>query len=469
VRGDTFGGRVKILLRAGIFLFLVPGGGFLAAADADPAASAAAIPASADDDATPQPPAPPETLISRPLRRNEYAKPAGLRPPPASPAARSSLSAGGLDQELTRYYINQYASPGGVAWLNGIIRRGSPYIPFIREEIAKRNLPPELLYLPVIESGYNPRAISRSGAAGLWQFMKNSMAPFDMTVTGWMDERMDFWKSTQGALAKLEENYRYLGDWALALAAYNTGLGGINRVIRQAGVRDYWALCEKKALRTETIHYVPKLIAAAYILSNPRRFGVELWPEAPEWTRIPVGRMADLGLLAELAGLDRDLLEKANPELYRQITPPDGSYQLKIPAEAAPAIRAVLEQPDIKLINHYYYTIRSGDTLSALARHYGITAELIQDANPGVRPQFLRIGQEIRIPALKDVAPYPSEKSAAGPAFDGSHLVKRGETLWSIALAYEVDPEELAEASGMALDDILREGKTLKTPILKEK
>jgi membrane-bound lytic murein transglycosylase D len=376
---------------------------------------------------------------------------------------------GGLDKELTRYYINQYSSPGGIAWLNGIIRRGSLYIPFIREEIKKQNLPPELLYLPVIESGYNPQAISRSGAAGLWQFMKNSMAPFDMTVTSWMDERMDFWKSTQGALGKLEENYRYLGDWALALAAYNSGLGGLNRVVRQTGIRDYWTLCEKKALRTETIHYVPKLIAVAYIMSNPRRFGVDFWPEAPEWTRIPPGRMADLGLLAELAGVEREILEKANPELFHQVTPPDGSYQLKVPAESAAAVLAVLEQRDLKLINHYFYTIRSGDTLSALARHYGITADLIQDANPGIRPQFLKIGQEIRIPAFKEAAPYQrAKKSGAGPSFEGNHLVKRGETLWSIALAYEVDPEELAEVNGMALNDTLREGRSLKTPIVKE-
>jgi membrane-bound lytic murein transglycosylase D len=373
---------------------------------------------------------------------------------------------GGLDKELTRHYIAQYSSPGGIAWLNGIIRRGSPYIPFIREEIAKRGLPPELLYLPVIESGYNPRAISRSGAAGLWQFMKNSMAPFDMTVTNWMDERMDFWKSTQGALSKLEENYRHFGDWALALAAYNTGLGGVNRVVKRTGTGDYWTLCEKKELRTETIHYVPKLIAAAHILSNPRRFGVDLWPQAPEWTRISPGRMADLSLLEELAGIDRGLLEKANPELRHQVTPPDSGYQLKVPAESAPAIRALLERRDLKLINHYIYTIRSGDTLSALAQHYGVTADLIQDANPGLRPQFLKIGQEIRIPAFKEAAPYQRAKSGGALSFTGTHLVKRGETLWSIALAYEVDPEDLAEVNGMALNDTLREGRTLKTPTI---
>jgi membrane-bound lytic murein transglycosylase D len=375
------------------------------------------------------------------------------------------LSIDGLDRELTRRYIAQYAGTGGIAWLNSIIRRGSPYIPFIREELERRGLPPELLYLPVIESGYNPRAISRSGAAGLWQFMKNSMRPFGMTVTELVDERMDFWKSTQGALSKLEENYRHFGDWALALAAYNAGLGGVNRVVQRTGLRDYWALCERKELRTETIHYVPKFLAAAHILSNPRRYGLDYWPEAPDWTRIPTDRSADLEVLAELAGLDREILETANPELLRRITPAS-NYQLKVPAAAAPALLAALEQRDLKLIRHYSYTIRSGDTLSALGRHYGVGVDLIQDMNPGLRPQALRIGQVIRIPALREVAPYERAGGTGGRAFTGTHLVKRGESLWAIALAYDVDPEELAAANNMGLDDILPEGKILKTPTI---
>jgi membrane-bound lytic murein transglycosylase D len=433
---------------------------FLGAADGEGAAVVA--------ETAVQAPALSASPLARPVRQQEYAKPAFFTSAPVSSLVLPAMISGGLDQELTRYYIKQYSSPSGIARLNGIIRQGSPYIPFIRGEISKRGLPPELLYLPVIESGYNPRAISKSGAAGLWQFMKNSMGPFDMTVTDMMDERMDFWKSTQGALSKLEENYRYLGDWALALAAYNTGLGGVNRVINRTGIRDYWALCDKKELRTETVHYVPKFIAAAYILSNPRRFGIDFWPDAPEWTRIPAGKMVDLGLLAELAGLEPGILETANPELYHRISPSaDGSYQLKVPVEAAASVAEVLAREDLKLIKHYIYTIQSGDTLSVLARHYGITTELIQETNPGLRPQALRIGQEIRIPALKEAAPYQKTKNADRP-FEGNHLVKRGETLWSIALAYEVDPEELAGANGMALNDTLREGRVLKTPILKE-
>jgi membrane-bound lytic murein transglycosylase D len=346
--------------------------------------------------------------------------------------------------------------------------RGGPYLAFIRREIQARGLPPELLYLPVIESGYLPTAVSKLGATGLWQFMKNSIAPFGIRVNEWVDERMDFWKSTDGALRKLEENYHTLGDWPLALAAYNAGLGAVSRALRQQGAGDYWTLGEKKLLKAETIHYVPKLLAVSHILSNPRRYGLDPdWTEDPEWTRLRVGRAADLGILAREAGLDEEELKGANRELLYGITPPDPEYQLKIRAAQAPALAGVLAREDLSLLNYYFHTVRYGDTLSALARHYGVAVDQITEANPGVRAQYLRIGQRLRIPALIETGPYRG-RSAAGPGavLEGTHLVKRGETLWSIALSYGMDPEALAEANDMELNDTLREGRRLKTPIL---
>jgi membrane-bound lytic murein transglycosylase D len=285
-----------------------------------------------------------------------------------------------------------------------------------------------------------------------------------MKINEWMDERKDFWKATRGALAKLEDNYRSLGDWALALAAYNAGLGGVNRIVNRTGIRDYWSLSGRGVFRSETVHYVPKFLAVSYILSNPRRFGVDFWPEAPDWTRVPVNRAADIDIIAEAAGIDRDLLRSGNKELSRNITP-GGSYLLKVPAEYADAVVSALEREDLKFINYYYYTIRSGDTLSALARHYDVSVELLQGTNPGLSPRYLKIGQELRIPAFRAVAPYQHTVSTEGLVFDGNHLVKKGETLWAIALAYQVDPEALAEANGMELNSTLREGRTLKVPI----
>jgi membrane-bound lytic murein transglycosylase D len=378
----------------------------------------------------------------------------------------------GIDKPLTQRYIRQYSESGGIAWLQAVMDRGGPYLGFILREVRERNLPPELAYLPVIESGFLTTAVSRAGAAGLWQFMRNSIAGYGMGITDYADERMDFWKSTQGALRKLEDNYKQLGDWPLALAAYNTGLGGVNRLIRQTGIRDYWLLAERRLLKTETIHYIPKLLAVSHILSNPRQFGFSpSWPEDPQWTRISLDRSVDLELLAEYAGVDRDILKKGNPELRYTITPPVKDYQLKVPQAQAPAIRAALERTDLALARYYVHTIAYGDTLSALARHYRLSVDQILAANPDTEPRFLQIGGKLRIPALTDPGPYKrppvTESGNAGPAFEGTHLVKRGETLWSIALAYAVDPQVLAEANEMSLDDILREGRILKTPIIR--
>ncbi|MDR2393299.1 MAG: transglycosylase SLT domain-containing protein [Treponema sp.] len=373
----------------------------------------------------------------------------------------------GLKEPLTQQYLSRYSSPQGLAWLTAIMHRGSPYLAFIRREIEARNLPPELMYLPVIESAYIPAAVSKSGATGLWQFMKNSIAPYNMKITDWVDERMDFWKSTMGALSKLETNYRQLGDWALALAAYNTGLGGISRIIQKTGIKDYWVLSARKELAQETIHFVPKLLAISYIMSHPRRFGVEpVWPEDPEWTRITVGRTVDLGLLALAAEVDLDDLKRANRELLFNVTPPDPDYQLKVRAADAPAIYEVLGRHDLTLIKYYFHTIKSGDTLSALALHYGISVDHILNSNPGTLVKYLKIGSRLLIPAFKDIQkPLNTATSVGLEQFAGIHQVKSGETLWSIARSYNIAPEALANANGMGLSDILHEGKHLKTPI----
>jgi membrane-bound lytic murein transglycosylase D len=404
--------------------------------------------------------------FDRPLRKTPYERPARIcfsgaaaeRPPPFEDIP-------GFEAPLTQRYINQYSSPNGIAWLEAIMKRAEPYMAFIRKELKERNLPPELVYLPAIESGYLATAKSKSGATGLWQFMKNSIAPFDMQVNEWADERMDFWKSTIGALRKLGENYVYFGDWPLALAAYNAGMGAIRGVVQRTGISDYWILSEKNLLKTETRHYVPKLLAVSYILSHPRRFGLSVsWPEDPEWTRIRVGRTVDLDLLAIEAGVDGEELKRANRELAYSVTPPDSAYHLKVPARDAAALAEVLERQDLSLIRYYFHTIKAGDTLSALAQHYGVSLDQITGYNPGIQPRNLKIGARLIIPALRTVVPYQRERDAP-PAFGGNHLVKRGETLWSIALTYRIDPENLAEANGMDLNDILREGRTLKTPI----
>jgi len=377
-----------------------------------------------------------------------------------------------LEQALTRHYIELYSRPAGIAGLNAALERGSIYLPFIREEIQRRNLPPELAYLPVVESGFVITARSRSGAAGLWQFMMNSISPFDMRVTELIDERCDFIKSTRGALLKLEDNYRALGDWHLALAAYNCGLGEITRIVRRTGVRDYWELSEKNQLKQETLHYVPKLAAAAFILSQPRRFGINIWQDKFEWAAIPLNRQVSLDILAQEAGIDRELLRNLNAQLLHGISPA-GGCNLKVPLAQLESVTEVLEREDIRLIRYYYHVVRQGDTLWSMSRHYGAPLNIIEQHNPGIADRYLRIGETVIIPAYTDAAPAPVPAPAPTPArpavtavFNGSHAVARGETFWSLGRRYGVDPQALAEANGMRMDQILHEGRTLKVPII---
>jgi len=434
--------------------------------------AAFAFPAEQQDAEAAEPVAAPS--FPRPLRQAREPSPAALpvtppfyltSPPLRVPSFVSSPEV--MEQPLVQYYLKQFTSSGGLAWLNAVMERGACFVPFIKNEIAERGLPPEMVYLPVIESGWLTTAVSRSGAAGLWQFMKNSIGPFDMKVNDWLDERMDFWKSTQGALQKIKDNHKALGNWPLALAAYNAGLGALTKAVKETGERDYWVLSAKKKLKNETIHYVPKLIAVSCILSNPRYFGADFrWDKEVRWTRLPVERPVDLSLLAKETGLDMNLLKKANSELRHNMTPANSGYMLKLPEEDAAKTAEVLARKDLPLIAFYRYTIQSGDTLFALAPHYGISVETILNANPGIQPQFLKPGKTLLIPALKEVSPYTRPgRSGEKLVFNGTHLVKKGETLWSIALAYGVDPEDLAEANGMALNGILHEGKSLKTPI----
>ena len=378
------------------------------------------------------------------------------------------LSLTAMEHAQTQHYIRHYTSnPGPKEYLSQVMLRGAPYQTFIRNEIVSLGLPLELIYLPVIESSYVATALSRAGASGLWQFMTNSMEPFDMRVTEWMDERRDFWKATQGGLRKLKENYDFFGDWHLALAAYNAGLGGVSRMLQQSGSQCYWTLRESGILANETANYIPRMVAVSYILNNQRKYGIEIsWPTNPNWQRIPVDRTVDIRILAEHAGLARDELLWANRELSYFITPPEGGYMLKVSGENAERVAAVLARNDIPLVEHYIHRIRTGDTLFALSLHFGVTVDQILDHNPGVEARFLRLDHNLIIPALRDVGPFVRSSSLRNVLeFSGTHIVKSGETLWSIAFAYEVDPELLAEVNNMNISDILREGRVLRTPI----
>ena len=372
------------------------------------------------------------------------------------------------DHPLIEKFRKQYMSTDGYSYLSKIMKRSAPYRDFIIELLETENMPAELLFLPVIESGFFETATSKSGAVGIWQFMKNSIGGYNIHIDDWVDERRDPWKASIAAVKKLKWNYSQFNDWPLALAAYNSGAGTIRTAIKKAGKADYWYLAEHGYLKKETLYYVPKFLAIAEILSRSEELNID-WgntEDHPPTSTIEIKRAIDVRLLAEELGLDSETIRKLNPSLRYFITPPSIKYQLRLPSAYTEAAQTVLNQSDKLLIKYYQYRIKSGDTLYALANHYGVSIQSILNYNTGLKPETLKIGKTILIPALKSVGTYSGKNIVQAGNFDGTHTIRQGDTLWSLALKYSVSVELLAQKNNLSVNSVLKLGNTLKVPIL---
>jgi membrane-bound lytic murein transglycosylase D len=366
-------------------------------------------------------------------------------------------------------WLRHYAAYQG-AEIENALRRAFPFRRHIAEQVQLRGLPRELLFLPVLESHYRAEAVSRSGATGLWQIMANTSGPLGLRRDLWLDERRDFWLSTDAALRKLEENFRRFGSWPLALAAYNCGAGCLARAIRAGGSSDFWQLRARGLLPGETAEYVPKFYALVRICGYPERHGLRNLAAGedapPAWTRLQLERSVELALLAELGGLDRALLAAANAELNFEVTPPASHrYALKVPAESEPRVRALLSDPAAELLRYQLHSVRTGDTFYRLAGHYGVAVELIRSANPAIDPRRMQIGSVLKVPVIDGQARTPPAPVLSDATeFTDGYIIQSGDTLWAISRRHGTTPELLAAVNGLGLDDLLRPGDTLKVP-----
>ncbi|HVO40627.1 MAG TPA: transglycosylase SLT domain-containing protein [Spirochaetia bacterium] len=288
-------------------------------------------------------------------------------------------------------------------WLQGVLDRRARYRCVIAAAVEARGMPREMAFLPAVESGFQAFAVSPRGAAGLWQLMRNTASPLGLRMDQWLDERRDFWKATEASLDKLEDNDKQFGDWYLALAAYNCGAGRLSAILRRFPDSDFWTLRRRGVLPRETAAFVPQFLALARILGYPGRYGLTLdWDPSPAWSRVPLQGCVDLRILARESGVPFDVLTAGNPELNFPITPP-GSYRymLKVPQEYEQAVVDTLALASVPLMQFNIHVVKTGDTLSEIARRYRISVEVIQQFNPRIVPRALQVGTRVLIPMTR--------------------------------------------------------------------
>ncbi len=329
-------------------------------------------------------------------------------------------------------------------------KRSGRYRPEILRALAEAGVPKELSWLPLIESGFSVKALSRARALGLWQFIPSTGYKFGLTRDQWIDERMDVRKSTLAAIAYLQELHQIFGDWCTVLAAYNCGEARVLRVIRTQNIQyldNFWDLYEK--LPWETARYVPRFLAALHIINDPARFGFDLTDLDPPllYEQVTVSKQVRLKDIAKALSVPGEQLEMLNPELRYKVTPPT-AYQLKAPEGQGPTLNAKLDGiPEYTPPRrHYtYHRVRPGQSLSQLARRYHTSIRAIMVVNNIRSPNYIRVGQKLKIPLRGSGRVYAKTSETAGcdSLKPLRYRVKRGDSLWLLARRHDTNIQEI--------------------------
>ena len=296
--------------------------------------------------------------------------------------------------------------------------RAGRYLEMIQGTLRRHGLPEDLAFVAMIESGFNPAAVSRAGAKGLWQFMADTARRYGLRVDQWVDERFDPEKSTLAAAAYLRDLYAQFGSWSLTQAAYNAGEMTVVRAIRSVGSTDFWALARSSSLKQETKEFVPQIHAATVIGQDPSRYGFDVGdhsPAAVELVSIPPG--TNLAGVSRASGVSAETLRALNPVLVKGVTPPGAPYQLRVPPGTGASIRSALaavrptrERRASTAV--HVHVVRRGDTVIGIANRYGIRASDLVHWNNLTADRMIRPGDRLAITDVRRSAAHEEHSPA---------------------------------------------------------
>lgn len=329
-------------------------------------------------------------------------------------------------------------------WFSRALSRGMPHLPRIRAILAQAGLPQDLAYVPIVESAFNPKALSRAKARGLWQFIPSTGKQYGLKQDFFVDERSNIEKATVAAAQYLKNLYAMFGDWNLALAGYNAGEGNVQRAIKRSQTNDFWALAKTRSFRAETKNYVPLIHAAIVIAKSPASYGIDLNPaELTAAETVRIQGSYPISVVARCAVADTDEINHLNPELRRGMTP-SSAFDLKVPHGSGELVTACLANE--RAMNYTRHIVKKRDTFSLIAKMFGVSASEIARVNGLSVKSRLRPGTELAIPR----APRAAAKTAANVSKSGSYRIQKGDTLSELAARHSTTVEAIKALNGLS-------------------
>jgi len=334
-------------------------------------------------------------------------------------------------------------------WLNRMDRYKKIMLPILEQE----NVPPELFYLAMIESGLNPEAYSYAHASGPWQFISSTGKAYGLKKNWWVDERRDFEKSTHAAAQYLKDLHEKFDDWYLAFASYNCGSGRVRKEIKRHGTTDYWKLSR---LPGQTRNYVPNIMAAIFIATDPQRYGFVVTSESEmNWSVKELDKSVSLEVLSELSGIEVKQLQSFNPELRQGTIPPlkeNETYRFRLPEGyniKFDSLYAAIEIEKVDEIVFVDHKVKRGESLWLIARKYGVRVKDIVVINKLGNAKYIRPGQHLQIPTDGYAQYRKTSMVSSSKSKKIYHTVRRGDTLSEIAMKYRTSIRKVKKWNGL--------------------